>query len=164
MPVIPAVITNCKNCSCWRVPFHDSGISWWTRAGLLRNELAWFDRDENNSAQIAARLNADATNVRAVIGDRVAIIVQNSTLMIIAFAVGFGLQWKMTLVMLATFPLIIVCAYVDVSLTSIFLPPLSHGYLESGPRMTELKTLGNFAIAESEAYRIQPTQRNAREG
>ncbi|KAL4359199.1 hypothetical protein AHAS_Ahas08G0053500 [Arachis hypogaea] len=38
-------------------------------SAVLKNEMAWFDQEENESARIAARLSLDANNVRSAIGD-----------------------------------------------------------------------------------------------
>ncbi|KAL5220578.1 hypothetical protein ABZP36_025291 [Zizania latifolia] len=76
-------------------------------AAVLRNEAAWFDMEENASARIAARLALDAHNVRSAIGDRISVIVQNSALMLIACTAGFVLQWRLALVLLAVFPLVV---------------------------------------------------------
>lgn len=76
-------------------------------ASILRNEIAWFDREENTSARIAARLALDAHNVRSAIGDRISVIVQNSALLLVACTAGFVLQWRLTLVLIAVFPLVV---------------------------------------------------------
>uniref|UniRef100_A0A0E0LY19 Uncharacterized protein n=1 Tax=Oryza punctata TaxID=4537 RepID=A0A0E0LY19_ORYPU len=76
-------------------------------AAVLRNEIAWFDMEDNASARIAARLALDAQNVRSAIGDRISIIVQNSALMLVACTAGFVLQWRLALVLLAVFPLVV---------------------------------------------------------
>eukprot|EP00271_Cylindrocystis_brebissonii_P007435 TRINITY_DN20981_c0_g1_i1.p1 TRINITY_DN20981_c0_g1~~TRINITY_DN20981_c0_g1_i1.p1 ORF type:complete len:1281 (-),score=259.90 TRINITY_DN20981_c0_g1_i1:445-4287(-) len=80
---------------------------------ILRNEVAWFDRDANSSGAVASRLATDATLVRAAAGDRISVIVQNLSLLIIAFTIALILQWKMALVVIATFPLLIVSAVVE---------------------------------------------------
>lgn len=74
---------------------------------ILRNEVSWFDREENNSSQVAARLASDATNVRSAIGDRISMIVQNSALMLVACTIGFVLQWRLALVLIAVFPIVV---------------------------------------------------------
>ncbi|KAH9325334.1 hypothetical protein KI387_005512, partial [Taxus chinensis] len=76
-------------------------------AAILRNEVSWFDREENNSSQVAARLASDATNVRSAIGDRISMIVQNSALILVACAIGFALQWRLALVLIAVFPVVV---------------------------------------------------------
>jgi ATP-binding cassette subfamily B (MDR/TAP) protein 1 len=76
-------------------------------AAVLRNEMAWFDMEANASAHIGARLALDAQNVRSAIGDRISVIVQNSALMLVAFTAGFILQWRLALVLLGVFPLVV---------------------------------------------------------
>ncbi|XP_010505240.1 PREDICTED: ABC transporter B family member 1 [Camelina sativa] len=74
---------------------------------VLKNEMAWFDQEENESARIAARLALDANNVRSAIGDRISVIVQNTALMLVACTAGFVLQWRLALVLVAVFPVVV---------------------------------------------------------
>ncbi|XP_052173215.1 ABC transporter B family member 1 [Diospyros lotus] len=76
-------------------------------AAVLKNEIAWFDQEENESSRIAARLALDANNVRSAIGDRISVIMQNSALMIVACTAGFVLQWRLALVLIAVFPVVV---------------------------------------------------------
>lgn len=84
-------------------------------SGILTNEISWFDKDENNSGQISSRLSADATTVKGAIGDRISLVVQNFTLLLATAIIGFSLQWKMTLVILATFPLLVTASIIEVT-------------------------------------------------
>ncbi|VFR00063.1 unnamed protein product [Cuscuta campestris] len=74
---------------------------------VLKNELAWFDQEEHESSMVAARLSLDANNVRSAIGDRISVIMQNSALMLVAFTAGFVLQWRLSLVLVAVFPVVV---------------------------------------------------------
>ncbi|KAJ4872169.1 ABC transporter B family member 1 [Raphanus sativus] len=76
-------------------------------AAVLKNEMAWFDQGENESARISARLALDANNVRSAIGDRISVIVQNTALMLVACTAGFVLQWRLALVLVAVFPVVV---------------------------------------------------------
>ncbi len=99
-------------CSGWDV-FHS--FCAFSFADILRNEVAWFDIDENNSGQISSRLSADATTVKGAIGERISLIIQNTTLMIATLVIALKLQWRMALVFLATFPLLVFAAIVEVN-------------------------------------------------
>lgn len=90
---------------------------------VMKNEMAWFDQDENESSRVAARLSLDANNVRSAIGDRISVIMQNSALMVVACTVGFALQWRLALVLLAVFPLVVAATVLQVCfpLLSFFL-------------------------------------------
>ncbi|KAJ0958481.1 putative ABC-type xenobiotic transporter [Helianthus annuus] len=74
---------------------------------VLKNEMAWFDQEENESSRVAARLSLDANNVRSAIGDRISVIMQNSALMLVACTAGFVLQWRLALVLIAVFPVVV---------------------------------------------------------
>lgn len=74
---------------------------------VLKNEMAWFDQEENASSRIAARLTLDAHNVRSAIGDRISVIVQNCALLLVACGAGFVLEWRLALVLMAVFPVVV---------------------------------------------------------
>ena len=74
---------------------------------ILQNEVGWFDLDENNSNLLASQLATDAALVRAAVADRLSTLTQNMALTVTAFAIAFYLEWRVTLVILATFPLLI---------------------------------------------------------
>ncbi|PSS04589.1 ABC transporter B family member 1 like [Actinidia chinensis var. chinensis] len=76
-------------------------------AAVMKNEMAWFDQEENESSRVAARLALDANNVRSAIGDRISVIMQNSSLMVAACTAGFVLQWRLALVLVAVFPVVV---------------------------------------------------------
>ncbi|KAK4419246.1 ABC transporter B family member 1 [Sesamum alatum] len=76
-------------------------------AAVLKNEMAWFDQEENESSRVSARLALDANNVRSAIGDRISVIMQNSALMLVACTAGFVLQWRLALVLIAVFPVVV---------------------------------------------------------
>ena len=83
-------------------------------SSVLRNEMTWFDQEENASARIAARLALDAHNVRSAIGDRISVIVQNSALLVVACTAGFVLQWRLALVLIAVFPVVVAATVLQV--------------------------------------------------
>ena len=76
--------------------------------------MGWFDLDENNSKRLTARLSVDATHVRAAIGDRVSILLQNTTVLVTACIIALIYEWRMALVLLATFPLLVMSALAEV--------------------------------------------------
>ncbi|PKA66622.1 ABC transporter B family member 19 [Apostasia shenzhenica] len=80
-------------------------------AAILRNEVGWFDEEENNSSLIAARLATDAADVKSAIAERISVILQNMTSLLTSFIVGFVVEWRVALVILATFPLIVLANF-----------------------------------------------------
>lgn len=83
---------------------------------ILKNEISWFDKDENSSSHLSARLASDAATIRTALGTRVSLLLSNLTVLTVASIICFVLSWKMTLVTLAVFPLAVVAAVAEVIL------------------------------------------------
>ncbi|OWM70097.1 hypothetical protein CDL15_Pgr025947 [Punica granatum] len=79
-------------------------------SAMLRNEVGWFDEEENSADTLSMRLANDATFVRAAFSNRLSILIQDSTAVIVAVIIGFLLQWRLALVALATLPVLAVSA------------------------------------------------------
>ncbi|XP_021771128.1 LOW QUALITY PROTEIN: ABC transporter B family member 15-like [Chenopodium quinoa] len=78
---------------------------------MLTFEVGWFDRDENSTGTICSRLAKDANVVRSLVGDRIALVVQTISAVVIAFTMGLIIAWRLAIVMIAIQPLIIVSFY-----------------------------------------------------
>ncbi|KAI4347648.1 hypothetical protein L6164_008440 [Bauhinia variegata] len=78
---------------------------------ILTFEVGWFDQDENASGAVCSRLAKDANVVRSLVGDRMALLVQTFSAVIIACTMGLIIAWRLAIVMIAVQPLIIVCFY-----------------------------------------------------
>ncbi|XP_043704107.1 ABC transporter B family member 15-like [Telopea speciosissima] len=78
---------------------------------ILTFEIGWFDQDENSTGAVCARLTKDANVVRSLVGDRVALIVQTISAVVLACTMGLVITWRLAIVMIAVQPLIIVCFY-----------------------------------------------------
>lgn len=76
-------------------------------AAILSNEIGWFDDANNTSSMLSSRLESDATLLRNIVVDRNTILLQNVGLVVTSFIIAFILNWRITLVVLATYPLII---------------------------------------------------------
>ncbi|CAH2038351.1 unnamed protein product [Thlaspi arvense] len=76
-------------------------------SAILRNEIGWFDKVDNTSSMLASRLETDASLLRTIVVDRSTILLENFGLVVTSFIISFILNWRLTLVVLATYPLII---------------------------------------------------------
>lgn len=79
-------------------------------SAMLRNEVGWFDEEENSADNLSMRLANDATFVRAAFSNRLSIFIQDSAAVIVAVLIGMFLQWRLALVALATLPILMVSA------------------------------------------------------
>ncbi|XP_024374420.1 ABC transporter B family member 11 [Physcomitrium patens] len=73
---------------------------------VLRNEVAWFDEDDNSSGSIGTRLSTDAAAVRSMIADTLSLIVQNIGTIVCGLTIAFIYNWELSLVVLALVPLL----------------------------------------------------------
>ncbi|GJN02705.1 hypothetical protein PR202_ga20083 [Eleusine coracana subsp. coracana] len=80
-------------------------------AVILRNDVGWFDQEENNSSLVAARLATDAADVKSAIAERISVILQNMTSLLVSFVVGFIIEWRVALLILVTFPLLVLANF-----------------------------------------------------
>lgn len=69
--------------------------------------MGWFDEEEHNSSLVAARLATDAADVKSAIAERISVILQNMTSLFTSFIVAFIVEWRVSLLILAAFPLLV---------------------------------------------------------
>ncbi|KAG6514013.1 hypothetical protein ZIOFF_024351 [Zingiber officinale] len=119
---------------------------------VLRNEIAWFDREENASARIAGRLTSDAHNVRSAIGDRISVIVQNTSLMLVAFTAGFILEWRLSLVLVSVFPIVVAATVLQKMFMTGFSGDLEVAHAKAtqiaGEAIANVRTVAAFSSEE----------------
>ncbi|KAH7659116.1 Xenobiotic-transporting ATPase protein [Dioscorea alata] len=76
-------------------------------AAILKNEIGFFDDMNNASGILSSRLETDATLLKTIVADRSTILLQNVGMIATSFIISFILNWRLTLVMLATYPLMV---------------------------------------------------------
>ncbi|KAG1347012.1 ABC transporter B family member 4 [Cocos nucifera] len=81
---------------------------------VVHQEIGWFDEPPNSSGAIGARLSADASTVRSLVGDNLALLVQNSSTVITGFIIALVANWKLTLVIILVIPLVGLQAYAQI--------------------------------------------------
>ncbi|XP_020255430.1 ABC transporter B family member 4-like [Asparagus officinalis] len=73
---------------------------------IVHMDVGWFDEPENSSGAIGARLSADAAMVRGLVGDTLALAVENATTLVAGLVIAFSANWQLTMIVLALLPLI----------------------------------------------------------
>jgi len=73
---------------------------------ILRNNIGFFDLPANTTGVLTSRLASDATLLESMLGARLGLTVQNLVTITAGLAIAFSYGWKLTLVILATAPLI----------------------------------------------------------
>lgn len=73
---------------------------------VVHMEISWFDRFENSSSSVGSRLSADVKSIRNLMGESLALLVQNIATAIAGLIIGFGASWELSLIVLTMLPLI----------------------------------------------------------
>ncbi|XP_065027521.1 ABC transporter B family member 10-like [Musa acuminata AAA Group] len=73
-------------------------------SAVLRNEVAWFEKPENGVGLLATRIVSDTCVIKTIISDRMSVIVQCISSILIATTVSMIVNWRMGLVAWALMP------------------------------------------------------------
>ncbi|KAM4085347.1 hypothetical protein ACJW30_10G020400 [Castanea mollissima] len=117
-------------------------------SAILSNEIGWFDDTNNTSSMLSSRLESDATLLRNIVVDRNTILLQNVGLVVTSFIIAFILNWRITLVVLATYPLIISGHISEKLFMQGYGGNLSKAYLKAnmmaGEAVSNIRTVAAF--------------------
>ncbi|KAE9201145.1 ABC transporter B family member 11 [Phytophthora fragariae] len=84
-----------------------------TFSAMLHQEIGWFDLDENSSGALVSRLATDSAVLQAMTSETLNRGLVNLTTLTIAFAIAFYYSWRMTLILLAVFPVLALSSYIQ---------------------------------------------------
>ncbi|KAJ7953427.1 ABC transporter B family-like protein [Quillaja saponaria] len=142
-------------------------------SAILKNEIGWFDDTNNTSSMLSSRLESDATLLRTVVVDRTTILLQNVGLVVGSFIIAFILNWRITLVVLATYPLIISGHISERLFMQGYGGNLSKAYLKAnmlaGEAVSNMRTVSAFCSEEKviDLYArelVEPSKRSFNRG
>ncbi|CAN8311937.1 unnamed protein product [Cochlearia groenlandica] len=142
-------------------------------SAILRNEIGWFDKVDNTSSMLASRLESDVTLLRTIVVDRSTILLENFGLVVTSFIISFILNWRLTLVVLATYPLIISGHISEKLFMQGYGGNLRKAYLKAnmlaGESISNIRTVAAFCAEEKvlDLYSkelLEPSKRSFRRG
>ncbi|CAD5165795.1 unnamed protein product [Musa acuminata subsp. malaccensis] len=140
---------------------------------VVNMEVEWFDMPGNSSGAIGARLSADAATVRSLVGDALALIVQNITTLIAGLLIAFIANWQLALIILALVPLLGLNGYVQMKFVKGFSKDAKIMYEEASQVANDavgsIRTVASFSAEEKvmEIYKQKcegPTKKGIRQG
>ncbi|VFQ97082.1 unnamed protein product [Cuscuta campestris] len=73
---------------------------------VVCQEMSWFDDPANSSGTIGARLSINASTVRSIVGDALALFVQNIAAVFAALIIAFTANWILAIIVLLVLPFI----------------------------------------------------------
>ncbi|KAJ6308470.1 hypothetical protein OIU76_018120 [Salix suchowensis] len=121
-------------------------------SAILRNEIGWFDDLNNTSPMLTGRLQSDATLLQTITVDRTTILLHNVGLVVTSFIIAFILNWRITLVVIATYPLLISGHISEKLFMQGFGGNLSKAYLKAnmlaGEAVSNIRTVAAFSAEE----------------
>ncbi|CAJ2647207.1 unnamed protein product [Trifolium pratense] len=133
----------------------DDDLNYWPagKHAILKNEIEWFDETTNTSSVLSSRLESDATLMRTIVVDRSTILLQNVGLVVASFIIAFLLNWRITLVVLTTYPLIISSHISEKLFMKGYGGNLSKAYLKAnmlaGEAISNIRTVAAFCSEEN---------------
>ncbi|WOL11783.1 hypothetical protein Cni_G20547 [Canna indica] len=140
---------------------------------VVNMEIEWFDNSGNSSGAIGARLSADAAMVRSLVGDALALIVQNITTLVAGLVISFVSNWQLSFIILVLIPLLGVNGYVQMKFMKGFSKDAKVMYEEASQVANDavgsIRTVASFSAEDKvmEIYKQKcegPTKKGIRQG
>ncbi|PON83732.1 ABC transporter [Trema orientale] len=119
---------------------------------VLRNEVAWFEKPENSIGSLTSRIISDTTMVKAIIADRMSVIVQCISSIMIATIVSMVVNWRMGLVAWAVMPCHFIGGLIQAKSAKGFSGDLAASHSEvvalASESTTNIRTIASFCHEE----------------
>jgi ATP-binding cassette subfamily B (MDR/TAP) protein 1 len=78
---------------------------------ILTFEVGWFDLDQHSSGIVCSKLTKEPNVIRSLVGDRVSLLVECLSGLIITVTLGIFVAWQLAIVLIAVQPLMVLCFY-----------------------------------------------------
>lgn len=82
---------------------------------LIKQEVAFFDKEDNGTGILTAKLAVDATRVEGLTGSLMGNIIQTAVTIALGLGLAFAYGWKLTLVVVAAAPTVGIANYAKIS-------------------------------------------------
>ncbi|KAH8803203.1 P-loop containing nucleoside triphosphate hydrolase protein [Xylogone sp. PMI_703] len=98
---------------------------------LLRQDIEFFDREENTSGALTSFLSTETTHVAGLSGVTLGTILNVLTTLIVAIVLSISLAWKLALVCISTIPVLLACGFLRFWLLARFQQRAKKAYEKS---------------------------------
>ncbi|KAG5622231.1 hypothetical protein H5410_007449 [Solanum commersonii] len=119
---------------------------------VVHQEISWFDDPAHSSGAIGARLSTDASTVRTIMGDALALIVQNIATVVAGLVIAFTANWILALIILLVMPLIGVQGFLQTKMYKGFSADAKVMYEEASQIANDavgsIRTVASFCAEE----------------
>ncbi|KAF3456697.1 hypothetical protein FNV43_RR01351 [Rhamnella rubrinervis] len=80
---------------------------------VVHQEISWFDNAANSSGAIGARLSSDASTIKGLVGDALALVAQNIATIVAALIIAFASNWILAFIVLAVSPIFVLQGIIE---------------------------------------------------
>ncbi|XP_003593853.3 ABC transporter B family member 9 [Medicago truncatula] len=119
---------------------------------IVHQEISWFDDPSHSSGAVGARLSIDASTVKSLVGDTMALIVQNISTVIAGLVIAFTANWILAFIVLVLTPMILMQGIVQMKFLKGFSADAKVMYEEASQvandAVSSIRTVASFC-AES---------------
>uniref|UniRef100_A0A0D9V4I3 Uncharacterized protein n=1 Tax=Leersia perrieri TaxID=77586 RepID=A0A0D9V4I3_9ORYZ len=116
---------------------------------IMHQEVSWFDNPSNSSGALGTRLSVDALNVRRLVGDNLALIVQAAATVITGFVIAFAADWRLALIITCVLPLVGLQGYAQIKFLKGFSEESKEMYEDASQVATDavgsIRTVASFS-------------------
>ncbi|KAL2727033.1 multidrug resistance protein 49 isoform X1 [Vespula squamosa] len=89
-----------------------------TFGAMLKQEMGWYDEEQNSVGALCARLSSDAGAVQGATGSRIGAILQALSTLVLGIGLSMYYTWKMTLVSVLSIPLVLGAVFFEARIMS----------------------------------------------
>ncbi|PON33800.1 ABC transporter [Parasponia andersonii] len=119
---------------------------------VVHQEIGWFDDPANSSGAVGARLSTDASTVKALVGDTLALVVQNIATITAGLVIAFIANWILAFIIVAVSPIMILQGYMQTKFLKGFSADAKLMYEEASQVANDavggIRTVASFCAEE----------------
>lgn len=119
---------------------------------FLRQDIAFFDKDENSAGALTSFLSTEATHLSALSGATLGIILSCSSTILIAVIVSLSIGWKLALVCMCALPVILGTGFLRFKILAKFSATAQISYKKSAGYACEhtnaIRTVASLTIED----------------
>lgn len=131
---------------------------------FLRQDIAFFDKDENSTGALTSFLSTEATHLSALSGATLGVLLSCTSTLVVAICVSLAIGWKLALVCMCALPVILGTGYLRFKILAKFTATAQRAYKKSAGYACEhtnaIRTVASLTI-ENEIYKDYRAQLDA---
>jgi ABC-type multidrug transport system fused ATPase/permease subunit len=85
---------------------------------MLKQDLEWFDKEENNIGSLTTRLSVETAAVQGATGPKIGNTLMNMANLGVGIVIAFWSSWVITLVIIAFIPLVVIAGFLQTKLVT----------------------------------------------